>query len=252
MDEPKSIPCTSLLPSVASPVPACSVASLSTFGNSGLVWGREGDVSGLKARSRNHTVDCLWSTSNSCRPRKQGGRSCFWQDPVLRTQLQIYPISGASVKWVLHKMIWKFPLSHKMLWCMICLLIAADDWICLSNKCVEHGSYQVLLCISGSVKREISILHILIRWLLPGLKVRMMFTTSETHYRPQTYIWKQAETKQISSLAGAACSMKRKRGKKKPQFSNGNCRNNSGVGKGVKMSFLWHHSFSWTQRALGT
>lgn len=191
------IPCTSLLP---------SVASLSTF------WKFRGffGVSGLKARSRNHTVDCLWSTSNSCRPRKQGGRSCFWQDPVLRTQLQIYPISGASVKWVLHKMIWKLPPSHKMLWCMICLLIAADDWICRRNRCVTPGSYQILLCISGSVKRKISILHTLIRGLLPGLKVRMMFTTSETYYRPQTHIWKQAETKQISSLAGAAHSMKRK------------------------------------------
>lgn len=168
---------------------------------------------------RNCTVSCLWPTSNSCRARKQRGRSCFWQVTVLRTQLQIYPILGASVKWVLHKTIWKFPLSYKMLWCMICLLIAADDWICWSNKCVGHRLCQIRLCISHSVKWKISIMHMLIRWLLPGLKVRMMFTTRKTYYRPQTYIWKQAETKQISSPAGAAYSMKRK-GKKNKNHSS--------------------------------
>lgn len=112
-------------------------------------------------------------------------------------------------------MVWKFPVCYKILWRMIHLLIATDDWICQSNKCMRERLHQIFLWISHSVEREISIKHLLIRWLLPGLKVRLMLTNQESLLQTADLRLKTGRNHTDKSPSGNCIQHKKKRRKKK-------------------------------------
>lgn len=136
---------------------------------------------------------------------------------------------------------------------MIHLLVATDDWICQSNKRMRNRLYPIFLWLFPSEELEKASCTCWLDDFSQGLKSEWCSQTRKTYYRLQTYIGKQAETKQISSLRGTAWKGAEGGGERTTiQPSNGNCCNNSGRWKGVKMSFLWPQSFSRTERGLGT